>query len=767
MAVTLTSGQLYGYPHPYTDPAKKDKDYIMQYGKAILSDFMANPQNSNWYHGRDRYAENLLYAKGKQSMDQYHAYFNPKKSGNRKPWERLKLKNLKIAPRYFRIVQDKLDQVQFDAICTPIDSLAREQKEEFAARLRALMENMKFLESIGMDASGMAPEGVPDVPIDEDELEAKLDTFQNQEAMDMEIKLAIALDQNDWEQIDKELDDDCKYMGACVFRDYTMGGKHKIKRIDPRMGIIPNSIYEDHRDLQHAGYLEAISLGELRAEAGSEFTEAEYEHIAGHAGSRNHYEVEQVLGNPIDSQKVLVYRFEFLSQNIMRARKSRGGVVRLIDHKYNPKSQPIEKPYKTLYKGTIILNTDLGYGCGPDNNQKRGMSNRSECELTIHAFVPNMLDGESLCMAQEIQAPIDAIYRDWISMHDTIAKAVPQGYKYDFRLMENIVMKGGAEGKALSKAEIVEIHQATGNAYIYSVDSAGNTVGSQGITKLEGGLPDDVIKYGNMIRENIHLLEMITGINDVTAGNNPNPEMGKATSELAVEASLSSITHLFRCKRKRFEHLCRSMAIRIRAGEKYKPLTGALVKPNGREIYTKENPNLEKHQYAIKIENRPSKEEWDQFYMQCQKSIDTKEITTADMAAIRICDNLKQAWYILASRQKRNEKKKLQMDMQNQQATFEGQAKAAQVAEEEKRKTLEFEYQLKTQFETTKSDLARTAQTERYDREEVLEGMRVKGREDVATILGDQELTHTAFQEGINSGKPDPKPAQTTTKKPD
>lgn len=763
--VSLSSSTSFGYPELTEDPKKKNKEYITQYGKALLSEYMRRSENQNWYHGRAKARENLSYARGEQDFSKFVGYFNTKERDAKiKPWERLKLKDLKIMPKYFRIVQEKLDQVQFDAICTPVDSFARQQKEEYASKLRFAMDNAAFLQSLGIDPSGMVGDGI-EIPVDEDELQMQMDSYQNQEAVDIEIKLAIALFiENDWEQIDKELDDDCKYFGCCLFTDYVANGRTYIKRIDPRNGIILPSRYEDHRDMVHGGYLETITLAELRAEAGGDLTEKELQNIASLTSKSSLYhQVDSRLGNPMDSRPIEVFRFQFKSKDQYVAYKNEKGIVRKGIVDYKPRktkntSEVARVSYNAVYEGTLVLGTMYSYGCRKMQNQKRDRqwSERiskaipsSDCLLTLYAYAPNAIDGVFMSMVDEIKAPMDNIVRDYIKLNDEIARTIPKGYAINHAHLGNVVMQSG--GQNMSKPELFNLFLETGYLNYSSQDAQGKEIAGEPLIATGYGLSDSVEKYWNLIQNSIRLIEQITGINDVVAGNNQSAEIGKAVAELKVEAGVSSLTHLFRCKRKRFEAMCKCMGLRIQSLENDRPITGTYVRGNGQAKYVGANPSVADRIFHFYIENRPSAEEWREFYMDLKVALQQQQITAADMAQIRIIKNLKQAYYTLAARQKRNEKRLIAQKEREIQLNNEGSAVAAERAEAAKQATLKVELGVEKQLEALKHQNAIILQRERYDREDNLEMTRQTGKIYGKEKDGENQLAKTVAQGEVNA----------------
>lgn len=742
--ISLTDTSLYNYPDLNIPSDKRGKFWNMKYGKAMFSEFMSRSNTGEWYHGRATYNENKLYAEGEQGYERYFNSFNHEGSRTpageaRRPWHTLNLKPLRIGPKYFNIVHDKLDQVKFDAICTAIDTLSQDEKETFAASLRAKMDNRDFLQSLPIAADGISND--PEIPVDEDDYQSKIDQYKNESAINLENKTEKVLRyDNDYDTIDYEADENIMQTGLNLFHDYTRQGKHYIKRIDPGDGIIFPSRYSDFRDMRHGGYLDYLTIADLRAEIGKELDETQIASIASTTGwnGLTAFYGKQVDGTtyPYDSHRVTVLRYFFKCGDYLPGQKPAKEGKEVDPEKGTDKPSP-ELPekgvyYQAWYEGNLILNTDFGYGCRKCYNQKRNWDNEADADSPLHAFKVNTV------MASDIKAPIDHIMINWIALNDIIANAVPPGYAYDMGALQSIALgKVGPDGKVtnLTEKEIVKIHRATGDFFYNSTNMDGSKNQDRyGITKMDNGLPDDLVKRYNNIREGVALLESIS-ISSVMAGNNPNPEMGKGTSEIALQADFSSMGYMYKVKHRRFEKLAKAIANRVRANETRRPVTGTFAAnntPDKKMVTVRPDMSLADRKFFFRIENRPTKEEWQDLYDKAQRSLDAKEITLADYIAVKAAENLKQAWVVFANRQKQNEKKMIAMQRENQQMTFEGQAAAAERAEAAKQQTLQVEHQFKMIEKDADFEKARILQQERIQGEYSIQQLIGSVRADVA-----------------------------------
>jgi hypothetical protein len=107
------------------------------------------------------------------------------------------------------------------------------------------------------------------------------------------------------------------------------------------------------------------------------------------------------------------------------------------------------------------------------------------------------------------------------------------------------------------------------------------------------------------------------------------------------------------------------------------------------------------------LEDKPQPEQKQNLLNLMQKGMMEGSLDATDMILVENTSNLKQAEQLLAYRIKKRKEEAQQYALQQQQMTFEGQAKSAQIAEQSKQATITLEYDLKlrNEMELKKMDM--------------------------------------------------------------
>jgi hypothetical protein len=198
----------------------------------------------------------------------------------------------------------------------------------------------------------------------------------------------------------------------------------------------------------------------------------------------------------------------------------------------------------------------------------------------------------------------------------------------------------------------------------------------------------------------------ISGLNDLTDGSTPNPKMLTTTAQMGYEASKNAIFPLLDADRKLHERTAKGCVQRvqtaIRNGHEIQGVAPALGKNTVEFI--KVSQDLALHDIGIMARDMPTEQQ----KMQLLDRLNMKDaqglIDPEDYVMIMNIDDLKQAEQLLAFRVKKRREKQLEEQQQIMKTQSDGAIAANQSAEAEKRKTMELEYQLKTQLENTKGE---------------------------------------------------------------
>jgi hypothetical protein len=700
MAFSLTSFSPTRYAYPdraERNPKRKTPEWIAQFCRAVVDEALRQTGFDHWYHANAKNEERLQYAFGQQTKN--YDIFTTAASKETDPTgisQRIDRRILRVVPKHVRILSDKLAEREFAPSVTVVDEQAVEEEQSHLDTIRLWQEQGEFLRSQGI----ALPEDLPaDLPQDEDDLNVYRETsYQHQDAMAMEGKLALSFDRCNYTQLDRDVvlnfflfGDACLYCG-------TKDGLPVPYLIIPGNCLFMQSAYEDYRDMRQGAHIDYIDLGELKAEAGDQLSAAQYAEIERSAMGRTQdwWLPNGLAGNAADSGKVKVVRVSFLSEDDMvwKTRENKYGnrqtKRKSADYVNTTPGEVTRRTAVNVYEGTLIVGTDLSYNCRLAVKQMRDPDNPLRGLLPYVPMTPGMLLGRSSCPMDEVMPIADYIQEQWIKLQDACLRAVPQGYNFDPEVLtEAVLMLKGNKGvgDGLDLQPLIESFYRTGNSVGRTLAKDGRIL-PKGITKNDTGLPDDVISYWNNLRSGLQMLEAIMGSNSVVSGATPNPEVGKAQSEFALAGTLSSLGYLAHAKQEMFELICRAMGVRIWLSEEKQPITGSYRPTPGKPpVRVKPRPGLSKRTFHFSFEPKPTAQEWAQFEAILQRALDNKEITAADFADLKLVNNQKRARFLLANRAKRNEKRAAEQAARQSQMNADNLAQSGERVEAAKQKT--------------------------------------------------------------------------------
>jgi hypothetical protein len=714
----------YTFPDPNESPKKKgEKSYILKYGKAMYYQF--NKYGTKlFFNNKTEYKKLAAYAQGNQPIDVYKkrldCWENEQEGGS--VFVNINWQILKVANKFINLVTGKLNQQEYDIVATPVDPLSVSKRQEKLNMMKAYIENRQFLQSLGItmapDFLGFDPSKVPD---DLDQLEMYMAMHEKEEmAMQAEMAALLVMSQNDFSGIREEyLRDLIIYgIGAVEVRN-EKSGKTKVQRIAPDSLIAGNSHSPDHKDINHAGYVKNITFTELKAAAGTQFSEEDYKTIYEKHATR--FNVSDSVpynsflnDNQSEEKLVTTLRFYYKTTNTYRYEKkkdSRGnkrlypttdkkGKSKEYKEKYldTGEREIINDTYEVVYEGTWIVGTDYIYNYGPLQDMEVSPENYNEARIPIHIYAPGMLNGRVISVAEACIPIFDEIQINWLQYQNVIGRFIPDGHALDLDAMVSAPL--GKGGKAMTPKQMIQMFYKTGT-YVYR---GGAMVGQNG-----NGKPIDTIKssdltnaekfLGNIVTL-LNLLNEIIGLNDATNASTPNPDVLVGTQKFSFMATENALDYLKKGDKAIFQHVAESCVKMTQLAVKRGQVSGLINSlGNLTAKFWEVNKDLSLCEVGIGIEPRPTQEEWQDFYIKADTALKTGSITLDDYALCKDFKNLKQAWRYLAIKDKQRKAEAQKMNEDNIKLQSEQNAQAGIAIEKAKQETIVLENKLQTERE--------------------------------------------------------------------
>lgn len=722
------------YPNHNIDPSQKGKDWCLSYAKASWFDYK-NHGTQSFHNNRGTYSKIKDYAQGNQSVDKYKQLLNVDEAEN-ESWLAIDYTILPIVPKFRRIALGKLNKTEYNITATPIDAIAQADIEDYYKRTKAKMDLRKSLSKTvpGMEEFSALKKSPKD-PENDEELEMHMNyTFKHNASIEMEQGIDLVFHTNGMDEKRKQIMEYLFDFGVAGYKEYIdSNGAVKVRVVNPSKLLISHCNKRDFSDKIHMGEVTEMSIADLKQRAGDQFSEKEYQDIAerfsGTKGFTRMNTSNKMFSKDYDDSKIQVLEMEFFSvdQMVHESRTDRRGNKRFGRAGYNSqnkrKNKYIRSSYKTVYKISWIVDSEYCYDYGLCNNMKRVKSKLMDTDLSYHLFSPDFHNMKPLGIMEQLVPIADQIQISWYRLQNTINQARPKGIMIELGALEDIPL--GSGGQQMKPMDVIDLFNKTGTLVYRKNDIGGKATNYKPIEELENGLGRDAMTYYQVIQNNIEMIRQITGLNEFTDGSTPDARSLTTTAKLAAQATNNALAHIEQGERYLLENLASSVIIRLQDSVKKNPVQGYVRSLGNKSMeFFKMSPSVGKHEFGVKIEDRPSEEQKQRLMQILQGSVAQGQVDFEDAVYIEQITNLKQAQQVLAYRMKKKREEAQANAERQQQMNGQIQQQSAQAAEQSKQQTLQMEMEMKMQMEKMKAELASKLQKEKYEYELEIEGIR-------------------------------------------
>jgi len=717
------------YPSHLVSNEEKNRSWILQYCKAAWQEYQG-VNASSFYHARWKHHRTKEYAMGNQPINKYKPVLGVTEDTN-ESWLNIDWSVLPIIPKFRRIAISKLVKRDYNIAATAIDSLAQEDKERYfeATKKRIILHDglskvdPELPQRVGVDR-------LPGDPMDLDELEMQRRyTYKHQMSIEMEQAIDLVLYQNNYEEVRRRLIEDLFDDGIAVIKeDIDDNGKINIRRVNPSQVIINVCSENDFKDKTHVGEVLELTIAELKEMAQGQFSDKEYETIANSVkGKYGNSNMSMPMNTPYarnyDDMKIRVLDIEFYSVNKMmhetRVDKRGNKVFKKVptDYRQRQKNKYEKTEYKVVYTAKWILDTDFIFDYGLKTNMKRQKNAMMDTEMSYHLYSPDFHNMRSLGIMEQLIPIADNIQIAYYRLQQAIAEARPKGIMIEMGALEDIPL--GASGNQMTPMEVIDLFNKKGVLVYRKVDIQGRPTNYRPIEELQNGLGQDVLNYYQIIQNNIQMIRDITGLNEFTDGSTPDGRALTTTAKLAVESTNNSLASISEAEKLLLNKLCGAIILRIQdvlenGGniEGYRKSLGS----NTIEFF-KANPNMNIHEYGIRIEDKPDDESRARLLAFMQANLQQGLIEMEDAILIETTDNLKVAQQVLAYKIRKRKEELEAKAMRQQQQNGQIQMQSAQASEQAKQQTMQLQAKAEMELEQLKAQLQMQIQQQKYELE--------------------------------------------------
>lgn len=761
------------FPDPLASAdIKLTKAYGLKYAKAIEGQWgSADDEGSLYYRRKKEFETSRDYASGTQDTSKYKQILNSLDPNNGDgTLLNLDWAPVPIIPKFVKIVVNKILSADPYPNVEAIDPLSQTQKDKRKNKLKAQIQTKGFLQQakeLGMNLD-IDPDSLPD---NLEEAEIFMDTNVKTEAeVAAQLGIQLTLDWNNFSSsVYRRAVNDLVTLGmAVVKRDNDPNYGITESYVDPSYFI--HSYTEDPGmdDLVYAGHIKRITIQELKRLAGSQFTEEDYQKIAGTVKNRfqnnpsrlthSYYDKNlQRATYGYDEYFIEVLDFEFLSVDHMyfEEKMTRHGNVGFYYKGYEYKG-PAESVYDrkpvcmtntTLYGGCYILGTKFIYNYGIKKNIPKNIHDITRTRLSYSAVAVNMRRMMPKSLVSGIQGFADQLQLSHLKLQQAIAKAKPDGLIIDIEGLENVQLGKGGD---LQPLEIQDIYEQTGVFYYRSKNPEGGFQNPP-VRSIENGIRN-INELIGIYNHNLRLIRDATGINEVMDGSSLKGDQLVGVRNQQLAAGNNAIYDITHCSvvlyKKVAEDVIRCLQIIPEESVLYRIYANAIGETNMSILSSFKD--LPMYNFGVRVVS--NMDDLDKQYMEqnIQIALSQQEIDLEDAIAIRNLHDIDQAERLLIVRRKKRNKEKQAIAMQNIQAQSQSNAQAqAQAFEiEARKKQMESELEIQKMQIESKIKAQLMELQHQYDKE--IQAMK-------ASIVTQQTQGQLAFRASLEDKKDDRK----------
>lgn len=655
------------YPPEYTSPKDKEKDvYGLQYAKAM---YATSCRLGARIFDDVEYQKLMETAQGRESVESIRklfGYFDQDDGSSSLAY--IDPKILNMAPKYINRAVAKMQKYSYDIAIDAVDPVSVDEKGDYAANIQAFYRLKEWVVNMGQDPKALFPDlDVDALPKYPDELLYDITVNPKiKKEIAAEISLKLLHYVNDFRQKMREVDWWIVVHGKGHLHFFNdENGVPRCEPINPKFYIGSYVENEAYADQEHAGFLDFITVNQLRKEMLADgWNEHEISLIADRwrSGYLGGAAAENVGG--IDSYDGLDYipvmRFYFKSEDNRRfvKMKNKYGSNILLEKAFNYEPGDDVKPffergerevkensYTSIYGGTWIIDTDVVYNYG---RKKMPRTNLVNAQLPIISFAPNMKEGRVVSFLSQMLEPLNMANVAWNKIKEIIAKGWMGVREIDFTQLESVSLSKG--GQAWTAADVYSHFLKTNTLLKRSpINRHDQQYAGSAIEDTNAGLT--LADHFTTFTTAINILESMTSTAVVESSNMPDRVSATAVKESAMSSD-TDMEYLYNAHEILYQkgsHLFLLLLQEsLRDGNKVKGFVPALGKVH--TGYYEVPQTLAYCEFGLTMSRQPTAEEWAEFYLDVREALKNQEISIADSAFIREIDNLKQARQILVIR---------------------------------------------------------------------------------------------------------------------
>jgi len=655
-----------------------------------------------------RYEYNRSYAFGMQDMTEFKDILD---LDGAMSVINLAYDPLPIAIPFINRLKDRYLQRIEKIQCNAVDPLSQTKKEKAKANALFKLKNKEQIMQL-QETSGIELEEFND---DDPESEAEIDiefgfNYKEREEVIMEQGIDLVFYDNSWSDVikDRILTDliNCGISMICPYID--PNGRIKTPFEKPENIISGYSERDDLEDAQYMGRCTQMSIMDIRLQYPNKITEEKLFELArsqkGINGNANEWSWDwnpqwsSALARPYDSFTVTVVMLSLKTLYGLKYKvwNDSFGSEKLTKVEWFSKEEEGSKykktkPYFVEYCGIHIVDTPYVLSWGLAKNMIKPQDNLTEIKLPYIVFMYNNHKMVNKPMIETMIPSIKIMQLVALQQQKIIAAAAPDGFEVDISTMSDITL--GQDLKNLSPFEIYRIYKQTGIQYYKRKEDDGEGQRQAPIQPKNVPFSDKLNQLMGVWNAEYDKLMRIVGTNNLAEGQLSNQAVGKQVLQDARQIGESASNYIYNAYLNMYKRTARIVQMRLWDilvyGKKdgityYDGYRQALGSDRVEYIRVEGTDDFERAQFDVKIEAILDDKEAQMLEQNIQVCLANDTITLQDAIDIRLLakSNIKYASYMLASREKKRRKAKMEEGIQQSKSNTEAAIEAAKAKSE-------------------------------------------------------------------------------------
>jgi hypothetical protein len=713
------------------EEVKRTPSYGAAYANAIRNAARVGSFSYAFENDYSRIAQNRKYARGQHSVDE----FKPLAFPDQTEWVTLQYLIHTPLPKMLRIMCENIMGHPFKPRVKPYDSYVKnkyeEEKIKFYTKMVFAQQISELVNQGALPESMLTDKSVVNAPKDIEDAEMALDTsFQIIESVALEKLIRSTWQKNNGQSIVKKIVTDLvENFHAVMHCGLDHNYEFKIKYVDIPDFVSSYCINDDFSDAVHMGHVEYVPVGKFREMMKGRLTEEEIFDIArANFGNRLNSSINSELGSiryfnqltnsqrsMLNTAMIKLLNFEVLtSDRVVYKQKPIEGTDDFYFEKRSStytqpkdgKSKVVDGYLQKIYHGIWVWDTNHMVKWEQKPNQIRKIRNGKYESKPCFSYVvrkPQMLEMKNVSRCEEVIPHIKQMIVYSIKIQHWVAVAAPSGPDIDISSIVS-ALPGMGLG-SLKPINAAEIYRQTGIGYYNSQREDGSPIqNTRPISMRPSGIDGGLEILVNLYNYELQQVKEILGVNDAVDGTQPDKRTLVGVQELAYMAHKAAIKPLqevyIDMVREVSERSAYGCQMSIKAGKETEEIKQLLSAPEMKALQMKEVSEL---LFNVDIQMLP-----DDFEKQALKEKiafaiqqGTLDVEDAMRVENKMEENVEQAEVEL--RKAKRERQKMKMEQEAQMSQMRAQeAQAIQQAEAQKEQMLA---QIKAQTEAAKKDL--------------------------------------------------------------